>query len=54
MQNSGVTLVAESMHSSSAKDITPIYAHMSLMSSNFCPHLIFKFMDLIELSVLKD
>jgi len=26
----------------------------SLMSSNFCPHLIFKFGDLIEFSVLKD
>jgi len=25
-----------------------------LMSSNFCPHLIFKFGDLIEFSVLKD
>ena len=29
MQNSGVTLVAESMHISSAKDRTPIYANMS-------------------------
>jgi len=28
--------------------------HLSLMSSNFCPHLIFKFGDLIEFSVLKD
>jgi len=27
---------------------------MSLMSSNFCPHLIFKFGDLIDFSVLKD
>jgi len=27
---------------------------MVLMSSNFCPHLIFKFGDLIEFSVLKD
>ena len=26
----------------------------NLMSSNFCPHLIFKFGDLIEFSVLKD
>jgi len=26
----------------------------TLMSSNFCPHLIFKFGDLIEFSVLKD
>jgi len=25
-----------------------------VMSSNFCPHLIFKFGDLIEFSVLKD
>jgi len=25
-----------------------------LMSSNFCPHLIFKFGDLIEFSMLKD
>jgi len=25
-----------------------------MMSSNFCPHLIFKFGDLIEFSVLKD
>jgi len=25
-----------------------------MMSSNFCPNLIFKFGDLIELSVLKD
>ncbi|XP_052735518.1 uncharacterized protein LOC128197505 [Vigna angularis] len=29
MQNSGVTLVAESMHISSAKDRSPIYANMS-------------------------
>nr|KYP34028.1 hypothetical protein KK1_045064 [Cajanus cajan] len=29
MQNSGVTLVAKSMHISSAKDRTPIYANMS-------------------------
>jgi len=29
MQNSGVTLVAESMHISSAKDKTPIYGNMS-------------------------
>jgi len=28
--------------------------HFKLMSSNFCPHLIFKFGDLIEFSVLKD
>jgi len=27
---------------------------LSVMSSNFCPHLIFKFGDLIEFSVLKD
>jgi len=26
----------------------------TLMSSNFCPHLIFKFRDLIEFFVLKD
>jgi len=25
-----------------------------VMSSNFCPHLIFKFGDLIEFSMLKD
>ena len=25
-----------------------------IVSSNFCPHLIFKFGDLIEFSVLKD
>jgi len=28
--------------------------HSALMSSSFCPHLIFKFGDLIEFSVLKD
>jgi len=27
---------------------------VSVMSSNFCPHLIFKFGDLIEFSMLKD
>jgi len=30
------------------------HAQDLLMSSNFCPHLIFKFGDLIEFSVLKD
>ena len=29
MQNSGVTLVAQSMHTSGAKDKNPIYANMS-------------------------
>jgi len=29
-------------------------SNIKVMSSNFYPHLIFKFGDLIELSVLKD
>jgi len=33
MQNSGVTLVAESMHISSAKDRTPTYANMSFLDN---------------------
>jgi len=31
-----------------------VHVFFYMMSSNFCPHLIFKFGDLIEFSVLKD
>ena len=39
------------------QDLVELYEYSYLdkvMSSNFCPHLIFKFGDLIEFSVLKD
>jgi len=41
------------LHTFTTTQQTPILS-THLMSSNFCPHLIFKFGDLIEFSVLKD
>jgi len=37
-----------------AEDAHRQHMEALLMSSNFCPHLIFKFGDLIEFYVLKD